>query len=72
MWYDIIRHSVDVKIMCRFPKLAFKVKARQLYHEYILCCLNLGEDPDNVNITDRWVDDWLRQHKLTQRQPNRK
>ena len=72
MWYDIIRHSVDMKIMCRFPKLAFKVKAQQLYHEYILCCLNLGDPPDNVNITDRWVADWLWDNRLTHRQPNRK
>ena len=51
MWYDIIRHSVDGKIMCRFPKLAFKGKARQLYHEYILCCLALGEETENVDDT---------------------
>ena len=72
MWYDLIRHSVDVKIMPRFPKLAFKVKANQLYQEYILCCLDLGEEPENVDITDRWVDDWLRDKRLTHRQPNRK
>ena len=72
MWYDLIRHSVDVKIMRRFPKRAFKVKANQLYHEYILCCLDLGEEPENVDITDRWVDDWLRDKRLTHRQPNRK
>ena len=72
MWYNIIRHSVDMKIMCRFPKLAFKVKANQLYQEYLLCCLNLGENPEHVNINDRWINDWLRENRLTDRKPNRK
>ena len=26
-WYSMVRHSVDVKIMCRFPKKVLLVKA---------------------------------------------
>ena len=40
MWYSVVRHSVNTKIMCRFPKLAFKVKARMLYEDYLVECLN--------------------------------
>ena len=72
MWYSIIRHSVNVKIMCRFPKLAFKAKARMLYEEYVIICLHRGVQPETVYMTDHWVDDWLIEHRLTQRQPNRK
>ena len=72
MWYNMVRHSVNVKIMCRFPKLAFKAKARMLYEEYVIICLHRGVQPETVYITDHWVDDWLIEHRLTQRQPNRK
>ena len=72
MWYSIVRHSVDVKIMCRFPKLAFKLKAQSLYQEYIISSLHKGIQPETVTINDRWVNDWLVEHRLTQRQPNRK
>ena len=29
-WYSIIRHSVDVKVTCRFPKNVLLVKAQML------------------------------------------
>ena len=58
--------------MCRFPKLAFKVKAQMLYQEYIIECLHRGIQPETVDINDRWVDDWLHEHRLSQRKPNRK
>ena len=73
MWYSIVRHSVDVKIMCRFPKQAFKIKAQELYEIYLLKCLELKiKNPETVIINDRWVNDWLIEHRLTQRRPNRK
>ena len=72
MWYSIVRHSVNVKIMCRFPKLALKAKARMLYEEYIILCLHRGIDPETVDINDGWVNEWLRENRLTQRKPNRK
>ena len=31
MWYSIIRHSVNVKVMCRFPKKVLLVKALMLH-----------------------------------------
>ena len=72
MWYSIVRHSVDTKIMCRFPKLAFLVKARCFYQYYLLACLDHGIEPETVDINGRWVNEWLRDNRLTQRQPNRK
>ena len=71
-WYEVVRHSVNVKIMCRFPKLAFKVKARMLYEDYLVECVNRNIKPETVRINDRWVNDWLIEHRLTQRMPNRK
>ena len=35
MWYNIIRHSVDVKLMVRFPKQVLLVKAHELYRQYL-------------------------------------
>ena len=72
MWFSVIRHSVNTKIMCRFPKLAFKVKAQLLYEDYLVHCLNRKIKPETVNIKDRWVNDWLVENRLTQRKPNRK
>ena len=72
MWYSLVRHSVNTKIMCRFPKMAFKVKAQQLYQEYVIECLHRGIQPETVNINDRWVNEFLVENRLTQRKPNRK
>ena len=34
IWYGIVRHSVDTKIMCRFPKKVLLVKAKSLQQDY--------------------------------------
>ena len=71
-WYNKVRHSVDVKIMCRFPKRAFLVKAIEFYQEYIVACLQAGEQPEAIVVNKRWVNDFLFEHRLSQRNPNRK
>ena len=38
-WYSIMRHSVDVKVMCRFPKKVLLTKAIQLQEEYYVAHL---------------------------------
>ena len=38
-WYGVIRHSVDVKFMVRFPKQALLVKAQLLQADYLTSCL---------------------------------
>ena len=72
MWYDIIRHSVNVKIMCRFPNMAFKVKAHLLFQDYLVYCLNQKIKPATINISEGLVNDWLTENRLTQRKPNRR
>ena len=63
---------VNCKIIGRFPKQGFKVKAHVMYLGYLQACLNQGIVPDNVEIDDRWVKEWLEDNRLTQRKPNRK
>ena len=72
MWYSMGRHSVDVKIMCRFPKHVLLVKAWQFQQEYVVACLERGIAPEAVIINERWVNGWLVENRLTQTKPNRK
>ena len=61
-WYDIVRHSVDVKIMCRFPKQVLLTKAQELHKEYLIVCFRKDLKPDKVDITEQWINDWLVKH----------
>ena len=72
MWYSIVRHSVDVKIMCRFPKAVFKAKAQELYQEYLVSCMHQRIQPETVTIDNRWVSEFLLENRLSHRRPNRK
>ena len=42
MWYSTLRHSIDVKIMCRVAKVVFLVMARIRMADYIVACLKGG------------------------------
>ena len=72
MWYSIVRHSVDVKIMCRFPKKVLLVKARLLQQEYCTACLKQKVEPEHVQVDGRWLNQLLAEYRLSSRQPNRK
>ena len=72
MWYSMIRHSVDVKIMCRFPKKVLLVKAQSLQQEYFVSCVKQGVQPEHVQLDGRWLDLLLAEYRLSSRQPNRK
>ena len=50
-WYSIIRHSVDVKIMVRFPKQVLLVKAQMLQQEYCASCLRNSVQPEPLDIS---------------------
>ena len=65
-WYGIVRHSVDVKIMCRFPKQVLLVKALELRDKYLQACLDRGIPPQPCEITEKWINDWLVENRLTQ------
>ena len=43
-----------------------------LYQEYLCECLTRKIQAENVTINDRWINAWLIEHRLTQRQLNRK
>ena len=72
MWYSSVRHSVDVKIMCRFPKKVLLVKALMLQQDYYASCLANNVAPERVQLNGNWLRDWLDERGLTLRQPNRK
>ncbi len=71
-WYSIIRHSVDSKIMVRFPKKVLLVKAQELQQKYLASCLREGVQPEYVEITPAWIDQWLHEYRISHRVPNRK
>ena len=71
-WFGIIRFSIDVKIMCRVPIAFLLAMARQMYQQYLVITLELGEDPETVDVGTRWLKAWLIEVRLTSRMPNRK
>ena len=72
LWYSIVRHSVDVKIMCRFPKKVLLVKAQMLQQEYYHVCLTQKAEPEHVQVDHRWLNNLLDEYRLSSRRPNRK
>ena len=72
MWYSIIRHSVNVKIMCRFPKKVLLVKALMLQQDYYASCLRNKVCPEHVLINSPWINAFLDEYRISQRRPNRK
>ena len=68
----MIWHSVDVKLMCRFPKKVLLVKAQSLQQEYFVSCVKQGVQPEHVQLDGRWLDVLLAEYRLSSRQPNRK
>ena len=71
-WYSTIRHSVDCKLMVRFPKKVLLVKAEMLQQEYLVSCLKNDVQPESVSITPDWINGVLWEYRITHRQPNRK
>ena len=71
-WYSIIRHSVNVKIMCRFPKKVLLVKAQMLQQDYYASCLRHGVVSEHVEIIGAWLNDLLHEYRSSSRRPNRK
>ena len=71
-WYSRIRHSVNCKIMVRFPKAVLLVKAQMLQQEYIAASFRRQLDPEPVKINGRWLNDLLREYRISDRKPNRK
>ena len=71
-WYSIIRHSVDCKIMVRFPKQVLLVKAQMLYQEYCARCLRNSLQPEFLDVTPKWLNELLDEYRIAQRLPNRK
>ena len=55
MWYSIVRHSVDVKIMCRFTKKVLLVNAMMLQQDYYVSRLKNKVAPERVHVNARWL-----------------
>ena len=71
-WYSIMRHSVDVKVMCRFPKKVLLTKAIQLQEEYYVAHLKQGITPQTVQLNGKWLGGFMREYRIVSRKPNRK
>ena len=71
MWYSIVRHSVDVKIMCRFPKEVLLVKASMLQQDYYASCLKNKVEAERGQVDARWLRGFLAEYKLASRKPKR-
>ena len=71
-WYSKIRHSVDCKIMCRFPKKCLLVKAQMLQEDYLVTCMKMNVQPELVDVGPRWLNELLSEYRISDRIPNRK
>ena len=70
VWYSIVRHSVDVKIMCRCPKKVLLVKAKMLHQDYYTACLKQKVEPEHVQVDGRWLNQLLAEYRCSSRQPH--
>ncbi len=68
----MIRHSVNCKLMVRFPKKVLLVKAQMLQQEYCALCLRSNIKPEPVSICGRWLYGLLAEYRISSRRPNRK
>ena len=71
-WFGGLRFSINVHIMCRVPMSFLLAMARHMYQQYLAICLELGEDPETVDVGPRWLKRWLIEVRLASRLPNRK
>ena len=71
-WYSKLRHSVNIKLMCRLPMKVLLVKAQMLQQDYVVSCLKAGCQPERVDINGRWLRHFCHEYRLAVRQPNRK
>ena len=71
-WYNTIRHSVDCRLMTRFPKKVLLAQARVLQSEYYKSCLLNGLEPQCVHINNRWLTRFMDEYSIASRRPNRK
>ena len=72
LWYGMIRHSVNCKLMVRFPKCALLVKAQMLQEDNVASCLRNGVSVEAVEINSRWLNEMLREYRISDLKPNRK
>ena len=72
MWYNNIRHSVNVNVMCSFPNKVLLVKALMLQQDYYVSCIQHKVTPEHVAITRGWQNDFLDEYRISSRRPNRK
>ena len=71
-WFSILRHSIDTKVMSRFPPKLVELKAKQLVSEYVQESLKAGVQPNPPSITSHWISEWAAEYRVSFRVPNRK
>ena len=58
--------------MVRFPKKVLLVKAQMLQEEYVASCLRNRITPEPVEISGGWLNELLREYRISDLKPNRK
>lgn len=71
-WFSVMRHSIDYKVLTRFPPTLVELKAKQLVQDYVAACLNAGVEPQPPTISWHWLKAWRMEYRVSFRRPNRK
>ena len=71
-WFVSMRHSLDYKVLTRFPRLLLRAKLLELTQAYCTECLLNGTCPKVPRYTAGWFDLWQDDFNVTLRRPNRK
>ena len=71
-WFSVLRHSIDTKVMTRFPPKLVELKAKELIVSYVEACFKNGLTPNPPVVTGKWLAEWRYEYRVSFRKPNRK
>jgi hypothetical protein len=71
-WFSIMRHSLNSKVMTRFPPKLVELKAKQLVQDYVIACLSNEVEPNPPVVNGHWLKTWQMEYRVSFRRPNRK
>ena len=79
------RHAVEVRqalfsffidvrtsLKGRLPRSILISKAKQIYEEYCDIKRQGGEEPDQLQFTNRWLNEWCKEYRISLKHPNKR
>ena len=72
LWWNGIRHSINTKLMVRFPLRGLLLKAKDLQAQYIAASLHAGVTVSPLQVNRAWLKKWMCEYRISVRQPIRK